>query len=66
MKCSSKMLQNLLYFMYKKTHIVFKFFHFVQLSIFSYDVDIDKCILKGKGKVAKQNKKYMGSLIHKI
>ena len=30
-KYSSKTLQNLLYFMYKKTHIVFFVFHFVQL-----------------------------------
>ena len=34
-KCSSKMLQNLLYFMYKKTHVVFFVFHFVQLYIFT-------------------------------
>ena len=30
------MLQNLLYFMYKKTHVVFFLFHFVQLYIFSF------------------------------
>ena len=30
-KCSSETLQNLLYFMYKKTHVVFFVFHFVQL-----------------------------------
>ena len=35
-KCSSKTLQNLLYFMYyKKTHVVFFVFHFVQLYIFT-------------------------------
>ena len=35
-KCSSEMLQNLLYFMHKKTHEVFFFaFHFVQLYIFT-------------------------------
>ena len=34
-KCSSEMLQNLLYFMYKKTHVVFFVFHFVQLYIFT-------------------------------
>ena len=34
-KCSSETLQNLLYFMYKKTHVVFFFFHFVQLYIFT-------------------------------
>ena len=33
-KCSSKMLQNLLYFMYKKTHVVvFFIFHFIQLWV---------------------------------
>ena len=35
MKCSSETLQNLLYFMYKKTHVVFFVFHFVQLYIFT-------------------------------
>ena len=30
-KCSSETLQNLLYFMYKKTSVVFSIFHFVQL-----------------------------------
>ena len=30
-KCSSKTLQNLLYFMYKKTRVVFFVFHFMQL-----------------------------------
>ena len=34
-KCFSKTLQNLLYFMYKKTHVVFFVFHFVQLNIFT-------------------------------
>ena len=34
-KCSSETLQNLLYFMYKKTHVVFFVFHFVQLYIFT-------------------------------
>ena len=34
-KCSSEMLQNLLYFMYKKTHVVFFVFHFMQLYIFT-------------------------------
>ena len=32
-KCSSETLQNLLYFMYKKTHVVFSIFHFVQQGI---------------------------------
>ena len=35
MKCSSETLQNLLYFMYQKTHAVFFVFHFVQLYIFT-------------------------------
>ena len=34
-KCSSVSLQNLLYFMYKKTHVVLFVFHFVQLYIFT-------------------------------
>ena len=34
-KCSSETFQNLLYFMYKKTHVVFLVFHFVQLYIFT-------------------------------
>ena len=34
-KCSSETHQNLLYFMYKKTHVVFFVFHFVQLYIFT-------------------------------
>ena len=33
-KCSSETLQNLLYFMYKKTHVVFFVFHFMHLYIF--------------------------------
>ena len=48
-KCSSETLQNLLYFMYKKTHVVFFVFHFVQLYIFTLwlpwsvsTVDIDQ------------------------
>ena len=36
-KCSSQTLQNLLYFMYKKTHVVFFFLHFVQLFFFPYE-----------------------------
>ena len=34
-KCSIEKLQNLLYFMYKKTHVVFFVFQFVQLYIFT-------------------------------
>ena len=37
-KCSSETLQNLLYFMYKKTHVVFFVFHFVQLYIFTLSI----------------------------
>ena len=36
-KCFSEILQNLLYFMYKKTHVVFFVFHFVQLYFFPYE-----------------------------
>ena len=32
-KCSSETLQNLLYVMYKKTHVVVFIFHFVQLYV---------------------------------
>ena len=49
MKCPSEMLQNLLYFMYKKTHVVFFVFHFVQFYIFTYVyVDMDQGIYKVK------------------
>ena len=34
-KCSSETLQNLLYFMYKKMHVVFFVFYFMQLYIFT-------------------------------
>ena len=34
MKCSSKTLQNLLYFMYKKTHVVFFRFSFRAILYF--------------------------------
>ena len=34
-KCSSETLENLLYFMHKKTHEDFFVFHFVQLYIFT-------------------------------
>ena len=36
-KCSSETLQNLLYFMYKKTHVVFFVFHLVQLYFSPYE-----------------------------
>ena len=55
MKCSSETLQNLLYFIYKKTHVVFFVFYFVQLYIFPYD--IDQGIHKGKSKVARNEKR---------
>ena len=42
MKCSSETLQNLLYFMYKKTPVY---------------VDIDQGIHKGKSKVARNEKR---------
>ena len=49
MKYASKMLQNLLYFMYKKTHVVFFVYHFVQPYIFTlFYVDIDQGINKVK------------------
>ena len=35
MKSSRETLQNLLYFIYKKAHVVFFIFHFVQLYIFT-------------------------------
>ena len=51
-KCSSETLQNLLYFMHKKTHVVFFVFHFMQLYILSYDLmstlNIDQGIHKVK------------------
>ena len=37
-KCSSETLQNLLYFMYKKTHVVLFVFRFVQLYIFTLKI----------------------------
>ena len=37
MKLPSEMLQNLLYFMYKKTHVVLFVFHFMQLYFFPYE-----------------------------
>ena len=51
MKCSSETLQNLLYFMYKKTHVVFFIFHFIK-NIKLHEM--------------KNEKNYMGFLIHKI
>ena len=36
-KCSSETLQNLLYFMYKKIHVVIFVFHFVQLYFLPYE-----------------------------
>ena len=35
--CPRETLQNLLYFMHKKTHVVFFVFHFVQLWVFPYE-----------------------------
>ena len=36
-RCSSETLQNLLYFMYKKTQVVFFVFHFLQIYFFPYE-----------------------------
>jgi hypothetical protein len=60
-KCSSKMLQNLLYFVYKKTHVVFSFFiscnfAFSLMNSLVY-VDIDQGIHKGKSGVARGEKR---------
>ena len=61
MKRSSETLQNLLYFMYKKIHVVFFHFSF-HATLFFYlmnalvYVDIDKGIHKGKSKVAQNEK----------
>ena len=63
-KCSSETLQNLLYFMYKKTHVVFFRFSF-RATLYFYlmnalvYVDIDQHEMKNE-------KNYMGFLIHKI
>ena len=70
MKFSSKMLQNLLYFMYKETYIVFSCFNssnffFALINALVY-VNIDQGIHKWKSKVAqneKRKKKYFGFLI---
>ena len=53
MKCSSETLQNLLYFMYKKTHVVFCRFSFSATLYFylmnaQVYVDIDQGIHKLK------------------
>ena len=37
MKCSSKTLQNLLYFMYKKTHVLFSFFILCNFIFLPYE-----------------------------
>ena len=61
-KRSSKMLQNLLYFMYKKTHIGFSFhatLHFYLMNAPVY-VDIDQGIHKGKIARNEKRKKLHG------
>ena len=40
-KYSREMLQNLLYFMYNKTHVVFFVFHFVLFYILAHREDLD-------------------------
>ena len=55
------MFQNLLYFMYMKTHVVFFVFHFVKLYIFT--LSLGKNI---KLHEMKNEKNYVGFLIHKI
>ena len=69
------MLQNLPYFMYKKTHVAFFAFHLEHFLVFLmnalvYDyVDIDQGIHKVKTQKMlkmKNEKNYMGFLIHKI
>ena len=73
MKCSSEMLQNLLYFMYKKTRVVFFIFHFVELYILPNECpglyrhrpghSLGKNVKLHK---MKNEKNYAGFLIHKI
>ena len=62
MKCSSEKLQNLQYFMYKKTHVgsFFRFsfraiLYFYLVNALVY-VNIDQGIHKGKSKVARNEK----------
>ena len=62
MKCSSKTLQNLLYFMYKKTHVVFFRFSFCATLLYPF-VDIDQGIYKGKSKVARNEKRKKTTLV---
>ena len=72
-EAESEMLENLLYFMYKKTHVVFFVFHFVQLYFFPYECpglcqhrpghSLGENIKLHK---MKNEKNYMGFLIHKI
>ena len=60
-KCSSETLQNLLYFMYKKTHVVFFVFHFVQFYILPYEcpglyrppMEVPKIRLLNRAKIEK-------------
>ena len=62
MKCSSEMLQNQLYFMYKKTHVVFFFsllifttYLFLLSMPWSMLTDIDQSFHQGTSKVAQKN-----------
>ena len=74
MKCSSKMIQNLLYFMYLKTHVFFfSFFISCNLKFLPYECpgpcqhrpghSLGKKVKLHK---MKNEKNYMGFLIHKI
>ena len=73
MKCSSETLQNFLYLMYKNTHVVFFVFHFEQLYLFPNECPV-LCLHRpghslGKNiklHEMKNEKNYMGFLIHKI
>ena len=62
-KSSSEMLQNLLYFMYKKTHVVFFVFNFMQLYIFTLwmpwsMLTYTRAFIRWKCKVARNEKRF--------
>ena len=73
MKCSSEMLQNQLYFMYKKTHVcsyfsllIFTTYLFLLSMPWSMLTEIDQNIHQGTSKVAQKEKKLLGfSYIYK-
>ena len=70
MKCSSKTLKNLLYFLYKKTHVVFSFFISYNSMFLPYECpDLVPGHLLGKNiklHEMKNEENDMGFLIHKI